>query len=168
MPKNLELKIKMDSFYKTKSLLNNIGAEFKGELIQKDIYYKVEGILLKLRIENGRASLIKYLRNEEAKDRWSDFDIINFEEGIIEDFFKDIFKIDAVVEKKRSLFMYNNTRVHLDEVKYLGKFLELETKVVKGMTDAKERFKEIINLLDLDVSKQIRKSYKFLIMEKSG
>ena len=53
-------------------------------------------------------------------------------------------KVEAVVEKKRLLYMYDNTRIHLDEVKGLGKFLELETLVLSGLKDAKNRFNKII------------------------
>ena len=64
------------------------------------------------------------------------------------------------------LFLFNNTRIHLDNVKGLGKFLELETLVVNGKPDAEKRFKEIVYFLKLDQSKQIRKSYRDLIIEK--
>ena len=62
--------------------------------------------------------------------------------------------------------MYNNTRVHLDEVKGLGNFLELETLVLSGLKDAQNRFNKIIDLLGLDIKKQIKNSYKILIEKK--
>ena len=37
-----------------------------------------------------------------------------------------------------------------------------------GKEDAEKRFDEIVRLLNLDVSKQIKKSYKNLIAEKTG
>jgi len=166
MPKNLELKVYCNSFSKIKKSLNEINAEFVGELIQKDVYYKAAKGLLKLRIENGRQSLIKYLRDEKGKDRWSDFQVIKFSDGDAEKFLKQIFNIETIVEKKRLLYMYDNTRIHLDEVRGLGKFLELETLVLKRLPDAKKRFKKIIGLLDLDFNNQIKNSYKILIEEK--
>ncbi len=166
MPKNLELKIYCSSFRRLKKALKEINAEFSGELIQKDVYYKNEKGLLKLRIENGEQSLIKYLRDEKGKDRWSDFHVLNFSSGNAEEFLNDILKVEVVVEKKRLLYMYDNTRIHLDEVKGLGKFLELETLVLFGLKDAKNRFNKIIGLLDLDIKKQIKNSYKVLIEKK--
>ena len=79
-----------------------------------------------------------------------------------------LFEVDEVVEKKRKLFWFNNTRIHLDEVKELGRFLELETLVIEGKADAEKRFDEIVRLLNLVLSKQIKKSYKNLIAEKTG
>lgn len=166
MPKNLELKIHCNSFAKVMGSLNEINAEFVGALVQKDVYYKAAKGLLKLRTENGRQSLIKYLRDEKGKNRWSDFQVLKFSEGNAEKFLKHIFDIETIVEKKRLLYMYDNTRIHLDKVKGLGKFLELETIVINGLTDAKKRFKKIIRLLNLGYYDQIKKSYKILIEEK--
>jgi len=165
MPINLELKIKLDSFTEIKSLLKKINAEQIGLLRQKDIYYKSSSGLLKLRVENGGQSIIKYLRDEKSKDRFSNFEVIHFKDGEGEKFFNDLLKIEAVVEKKRLLFMFNNTRVHLDSVKNLGNFLELETLVLFGKLDAQKRFKEINSLLKLEKYQQIKMSYRDLIME---
>ncbi len=75
--------------------------------------------------------------------------------------------MEIIVEKVREIFIYKNTRIHLDEVKNLGKFLELET-VVKNISqdEAKLEFEEVVKLLNLDVKNQIRKSYRDLILEK--
>ena len=70
------------------------------------------------------------------------------------------------MEKNRLLYIYNNTRVHLDKVKDLGKFLELETLVLNGLEDAKKRYSDIISKLELDLNNQLKNSYKILIEEK--
>ncbi len=166
MPLNLELKVKVDSFDELKKLLNSIKAEFVKELNQKDIYYVTQKGLLKLRIENGEQSIIKYLRDEKSNDRFSDYDVLYFSKGNAEKFFGELFTIEAVVEKQRLLYMYDNTRVHLDNVKNLGTFLELETLVLNGKEDAVKRFNYIVNALKLDLNKQFRKSYRDLTIEK--
>jgi predicted adenylyl cyclase CyaB len=165
MPTNLELKIKVESHQKIKKKLNDIGSDSIGVLNQKDVYYTVPEGLLKLRVEDGKESLIFYKRNEKGKNRWSDFDIIKFENEGGEKFFKKIFTIETVVEKRRELFYYENTRIHLDEVKSLGSFVELETLVLKGKAEAKLRFENIINLLALVTSKQIKESYRDLLIK---
>ncbi len=165
MPRNLELKVSCNSFAKIKKLLNEIKADYKGELIQKDVYFQIDKGLLKLRIENGEQYLIKYLRDETGKDRWSDFQILKFSEGDAENVLKKIFKVETIVEKNRLLYIYNNTRVHLDKVKGLGKFLELETLVLNGLEDAKKRYSDIISKLELDLKHQLKNSYKILAEE---
>lgn len=164
MPVNLELKIKVASHSKLKKLLSKIKADRKGILNQEDIYYKTDRGLLKLRIENGNESLIYYQREEKKSNRWSDFDYINFKDCNGRKFFNRIFKPETVVQKKRELFYYDNTRIHLDTVKSLGKFLELETLVIKEKADAKKRFNKIIKLLELDNSEEIRKSYRDIMI----
>jgi len=46
---------------------------------------------------------------------------------------RTVLGIRGIVEKKRTLFFSDNTRIHLDEVKGLGTFLEFE--VVLGSND---------------------------------
>jgi len=165
LPLNLELKIKIDSFGPLIEKLKSINAKQDSVLLQKDIYYKTHNGLLKLRIENGLKTLIFYIRDEVSKNRWSDFNLLNIEDNNAEQFLSKLFEVEEVVEKKRKLFWFNNTRIHLDEVKELGNFLELETLVINGNTEAENRFDEIVYLLNLDLSKQIKKSYKNLISE---
>jgi adenylate cyclase class 2 len=164
MPTNLELKIKVTSHQSIKKILAQIGAENKGMLKQKDVYYSIPNGLLKLRIENGNESLIFYNRNENNKNRWSDFEFLKFTNSNGEKFFSNLFDVEVIVKKKRELFYYDDTRIHLDKVNNLGKFLELETLVINGKVDAKKRFAKTISLLKLDESKQIRKSYRDLLM----
>ncbi len=61
-----------------------------------------------------------------------------------EKFFSNLFDVEVIVKKKRELFYYDDTRIHLDTVNNLGKFLELETLVTNGKADAKKRFEKII------------------------
>ncbi len=164
MPTNLELKISVTSHQSLKKILEQIGAENRGILKQKDVYYSIPNGLLKLRIENGNENLIFYNRNEKDKNRWSDFEVLEIAKGKGERFFNNLFDVEVIVKKKRELFYYDDTRIHLDTVKFLGKFLELETLVINGKVDAKKRFEKIISILKLDESKQIRKSYRDLLM----
>ncbi|MFA7227698.1 MAG: class IV adenylate cyclase [Melioribacteraceae bacterium] len=165
MPLNLELKIQVDSHAEIISKLKKIGAEDKGMLIQKDIYYKVKNGLLKLRVENKTYTLIKYLRDEKGK-RWSNYELLRLDGKNPEKYISEIFDIAVVVEKKRRFYLYKNTRVHLDSVKNLGGFLELETLLVGNKNDAQKRFDEMVRLLDLDLRRQIRSSYKDLMMKR--
>lgn len=165
MPLNLELKIKVNSHKQIESALKKNGAEFKGILKQKDVYYKTKTGLLKLRIEGKSFTLIKYLRDEKGK-RWSNYELLDLRGKNPEKYLESILNIDAVVEKKRKLYLYDNTRVHLDEVKGLGNFLELETLLVAGKSDATRRFDFVKQMLGIENHEQIRASYRNLILKK--
>lgn len=162
MPVNLELKVKINSIKKLEKLAKTASAEFKGVLKQKDVYFKNKKGLLKLRIENGACCLIKYLRDEKGK-RWSNYEILKLEGKNIEEYLKDILAVEVVVEKNRKLYVYKDTRIHLDEVKNLGKFLELETVVTKNKNHAEKEFYEVVKMLNLDLTKQIKASYRNLL-----
>lgn len=165
MAYNLELKTKIKSFAFFDNVLNNIHAEYKGIINQKDIYYKFKDGLLKLRIENDNFTLIKYSRDEKNK-RWSNYELLELSGNNPEKYLSDIFEIDVVVKKIRKVYLYNNTRIHLDNVYGLGKFLELETMLIKDRIDATKRFNQIKELLHLSDCVEIRKSYKNLLQNK--
>jgi adenylate cyclase, class 2 len=166
MPLNLEIKIKLDSHEAALQILNSLRAEFVKDINQKDIYYKMHGCLLKLRIEDEGESLIKYNRDEVNLDRFSDYEVIYLKSSGSEKFFSSLFEVEAVVQKKRSLYLFDNTRIHLDSVKDLGTFLEFETLVINGMEDAKTRFSFLVGKFGLDTTKQLKCSYRDLIINK--
>jgi adenylate cyclase class 2 len=166
MALNLELKIKPDDFSHVRKKLISINAEYKGVLNQRDVYYSSIAGLLKLRTVNGKQELIRYDRNEDEGNRFSDYDILVINAPGAEEFFNAILPVKTIVEKKRELYLYDNTRIHIDDVKDLGSFLELETLVLFGKDDAEKRFNTIVKLLELDLSKQIKASYKNLMDEK--
>jgi len=146
MAVNLELKLKLNSFHEIHKNINLYEITHSKTLIQKDKYYKIPAGLLKLRQQNDSFELIKYNRNEIEGERWSNYFVLKISGENAENYFDDLFEIEAIVEKVRNLYIYKNTRIHLDEVKNLGEFLELET---------------VVN----NISKQIKKSYRDLILE---
>lgn len=168
MPVNLEIKVKLKSHKNVKTILNSIGAEFMGILKQKDIYYKGKSQLLKLRIQGNRYEFIRYNRDESGKTRWSNYDIIDMQGKKVPEFLQSILTVETIVEKRRELWYFDDTRIHLDTVKGLGQFLELETLVLKkGRKDAEKRFDYMVKTLDLDVKGQIRSSYRTLMLKIS-
>lgn len=167
MPVNLEIKVKTDSHKEIKNILKNIGAEFQGILKQKDIYYKNKSGLLKLRILQDRFELIRYNRDETGNTRWSNYYVLDINGKKVPEFLESLFPVETIVEKKRELWLFDNTRIHLDTVKGLGTFLELETLVIKGRKDAEKRFDKMVDVLRLDFKGQIRSSYRTLVLRSA-
>lgn len=167
MPKNLEIKVELKSHKETINILKKNKIQLSETIIQKDIYYKVEKGILKLRQEKGTQTLIYYDRNEKSKNRWSDYHLLEINQEDANSYFKRFLKILTIVDKKRELYLFNDTRIHLDYVKHLGYFLELETKVVKGLKDAEKRFNHLLDLLQLRDKNELRMSYKDLLMAKA-
>lgn len=167
MAKNLEIKVKLNSHKQIKRILNDNNIKLAEVLNQKDIYYKVERGILKLRIENGKQTLIFYDRNEKSKKRWSDYYLLDLSSTDANKYLKRFLDVMVIVKKKRELFWYKNTRIHLDFVQGLGYFLELETRVVNGLKDAEKRFNYLLDLLDLRSKNEIRASYKDILLTKN-
>lgn len=166
MARNLEIKVKLSSHNSIKDILSRNGILVSEFLNQKDIYYKVDKGIFKLRIENEKQTLIFYDRNEKSKKRWSDYYLLNITTKGADIFFKRLFREIVTVEKKRELFLYKDTRIHLDKVKGLGCFLELETRVINGLKDAEKRFNYLVDLLNLKSKIEIRASYKDILIQK--
>jgi len=70
----------------------------------------------------------------------------------------------GILEKRRRLLIHGNTRIHLDDVAGLGKFVELET-VIDGQTetDAEGEHDDVIRALGLGEMERISVGYVDLI-----
>mgnify|MGYP001259524922 CR=1 FL=1 len=166
MAANLEIKIPLKSFKAIERNLTEIGAKFEDTLHQTDVYFSTPSGLLKLRIENGSSQLIHYHRNETGKNRKSTFYILELSGDDPLRYFKRLFPVETIVRKKRLLYMYGDTRIHLDSVQKLGKFLELEARILNGFPKAKKEFECVVQGLHLDVSQQFRGSYRDMLLNQ--
>lgn len=166
MARNLEIKVELDTHKKIKKILLANKIQMADVLNQKDIYYKVKEGLLKLRIENGKHTLIFYNRNEKSKKRWSDYFLLDINSSDADKFFDKFLERIVEVKKIRELYWYENTRIHLDKVDKLGYFLELETRVINGLRDAEKRFDYLVKLLELKNYPELRDSYRNLLIRK--
>ena len=169
--KNIELKIFLDDFKKIATLLKKIGARYKERLYQTDTYYNCKTGRLKLReINNRDFELIFYQRPDGGNSKVSNYEISNIKRGQLKTIKSVLTKLlgeKNIIKKQRDLWMYKNTRIHLDKVKKLGKFLELETIVKNGFKEARVGHNEIINLLGLSKYKKYDKSYSDLFLQNA-
>ncbi len=166
MARNLEIKVKLDSHNRIKKILSENKIKRAEILKQRDIYFNVKKGLLKLRIENGNQTLIYYNRNEKSKKRWSDYFLIELNSSEVDKFLNRFMQRIIEVRKVRELYLYNNTRIHLDKVDNLGFFLELETRVLNGLRDAERRFNHLVDLLELRKYPELRDTYRNLLLKK--
>jgi len=166
MALNLELKISINS---KKNIIDKIlcgGGKYISSLNQIDTYFTFNKGLLKLRNQNGENQLIKYNRNETETDRWSNYSVLFLKGEEVLKYLTDLFDIEVEVKKERKLYIYKNTRIHIDKVSRLGNYLELETMVDKiSLEEAKNEFNEVVDFLKLDLEHQIRKSYRDLLLK---
>ncbi len=165
--KNLEIKTRIDNF---DSIQNKLSfAKNAGVLEQKDTYYLLGETQLKLREQNNISELILYTRpkvKESRESKYFRFSIPITLKNIFKKILSIIFGVKKIVEKERFLFLYKHTRIHLDKVKMLGNFIELETVFNKNIPDIEltKEHQEVKNLLGLEILPSISGSYSDLLV----
>src|SRR5262249_42899115 len=138
------------------------GLSCSASLWQRDTYFVVPHGRLKLREMDGAATqLIQYARADAAMARASEYVIAPVAEPrpLLEALARAL-PVQAVVEKRREVYLWNHTRVHLDDVAGLGRFLELETVVCEQtLQQAHAECCEVQQWLGIQDVPKIRGSY---------
>lgn len=165
--KNLEIKQSLNDFRDVICKLKKMGAHHVGQLFQVDTYYFCNSGRLKIReINNKKFELISYQRPDKKREKVSNYRVACISKDDLEKSkgLYQVFGERCVVKKERNLWIYKHTRIHLDEVDKLGKFLELET-VVKGINikQAKLEQAELKQRLRLSKYSSLAGSYCDLI-----
>ncbi len=169
--RNLEYKAAVRELEQLRDLFAQRGASFSGILSQRDTYFNTTAGRLKLRETSGRTpELIFYERKEDSPAAMeSRYSILQVSEPALKDFLAKALGVRAVVEKERQLLMLKNARIHLDEVKGLGTFIEFEVVSSTALPE-EESEKEDAALLDKlkgyaapFVTREINESYSDLL-----
>nr|BBH95410.1 adenylate cyclase [Thermogemmatispora argillosa] len=118
--------------------------------------------------ESGRegAVLISSLPQERAGTRTSEYLVYPVSEPLVlRALLSAALGVLVVVEKTRRFYRYGHTRIHLDEVKDLGSFVELETVIDEGISpgEASAEHSALISLLELDRLPVVPYSYSELL-----
>ena len=123
------------------------GARDEGLLRQRDTYFHVAAGRLKLREEEpGGATLIAYERPDAATERVSSYRLVPVPDpAALRDALAAANGVDVVVVKRRHLLLWETVRIHLDEVRGLGSFLELEAVAQPG-SDLRREHEQVAHL----------------------
>jgi homotetrameric cytidine deaminase len=138
--RNVELKARDPHPDRTLERALAVGAEDHGELRQRDTYFTVRHGRLKLREEEpGGAWLVGYERADAARARTSAYRLVEVTdpEGL-RAALEETLGTRAIVVKRRRLLLWNDVRIHLDDVDRLGRFVELEAVASTGSDLARE------------------------------
>lgn len=126
--RNIEVKIRLDSIAEARRMAEQVATEHLGLQVQVDTYFRCRSGRLKLRLINDEsAQLIWYARSDRAQARQSQYYLLDVSEpALARQLLTAAMGITQIVEKRREIFLYQNVRIHLDEVVDLGSFLEFE------------------------------------------
>jgi len=166
MPQNLELKARISSVSEAVHSAHSLKAQAKGILRQRDVYYKVSRGRLKLRIINDHsAELIFYNRPNKKGSRYSNYFVLPISNvRLTKELCTAAFGQRVVVEKKRRLFIYKNSRIHIDEVHGLGKFIEFEVLLKHGRHQAQNLLEVLVTKFNIKRTAIIAVSYADLVL----
>jgi len=105
-----------------------------------DTYFNCDAGRLKLREISGSGAhceLIFYMRPNVQGPRTSNYEIYPvLQPELLKTLLTAAYGVMVVVRKKRTLFLYENVRIHIDEVEGLGAFLEFEAVMSDGASDS--------------------------------
>ena len=134
MPRNIEIKARLADFAATRGLVAAAADRGPELLAQTDTFFTVPSGRLKLREFSDRpAELIFYRRPDTpgpSESQWAKVAVPNAD--ALRELLAGALGVRGQVMKQRTLFFVGRTRVHLDEVRDLGDFLELEVVLADG------------------------------------
>lgn len=124
---NVEIKARTTRSADIRKLLLEEGADFKGTDHQTDTYFNVPKGRLKLRQGNIENTLIYYERENAAGPKTSHFDLVPVPDGeALKALLTKSLGIKVVVQKEREIYFIENVKFHLDTLRQLGNFVEIE------------------------------------------
>ena len=168
---NIEIKAKTDSPQKIRDVLNSEKAEFLGIDYQIDTYFKVNSGRLKLREGNIENSLVHYNRENQKGPKQSDVTLFKTSKGSsLKDILLGSLGRLVVVDKQREIYFIDNVKFHIDKVKYLGDFIEIEAIDNNGDIGRDKLFQQCnyyIDLFGINEEDLISKSYSDLLLKRT-
>lgn len=166
---NVEIKAKSDKPSKIRELLYSKKAIRRGTDHQIDTYFKVKHGRLKLREGNIENNLIHYIRENKEGPKQSKITLFKSEpDSTLKDILSNAIGILCVVDKMREIYFIDNVKFHIDTVKDLGTFVEIEAIDKDGTIGEIELLNQCefyLELFGIPKENLVSVSYSDLILE---
>ncbi len=167
---NIEIKAKCMRQDLIRNILKSNNADFKGLDHQIDTYFKVNDGRLKLREGNIENHLIHYSRENKEGPKQSNVILYKSNpKSSLKEILTKALGVLIVVDKKREIYFIGNVKFHLDKVRSLGTFVEIEAIDSYG-TIGKDKLLEQCNfyssLFSISEKDLISVSYSDLLLKK--
>ncbi len=167
---NFEFKARLHDAAHVRATLKRLHARFLGTDRQVDTYFRVPKGRLKIREGRIENSLIFYQRTNSAHARRSTVEMMLLpRRNSVRPILSRALEVLAVVDKRREIYFVGNVKIHLDRVRGLGTFVEVEAMTRSG--DSRKvraqaaKFKKHFAISSADIVPQ---SYSDLILKKHG
>ncbi len=146
--RNVELKARLRDREWAITACHEIGAAYQGDTHQTDTYFRVPAGRFKLRVSDpGDDYLVFYRRPDVLGPKGCEY-IIQRVDRRLGDLLGAALGVVAVVEKTRTLYLWQNVRIHLDHVTQLGDFVEFEAVLPEdpGIFNEADGYKKVARL----------------------
>jgi adenylate cyclase, class 2 len=169
---NIEIKARCskEQQNKIRDYLNSNNAKFIGTDNQIDTYFKIPKGRLKIRKGDIENSLIYYNRENKKDSKESNIEMYNLsKDSYLENLIKEKCEVLVIVDKKREIYFKKNVKFHIDEVKDLGEFIEIEaisqdnTVPIEKIKRQCQYYRSLFNIEDKDL---ISESYSDMLLNK--
>jgi len=161
--RNVEIKARVADLAETRRRVQQLATQPPVHCKQTDTYFTCRMGRLKLRETVGRpAQLIWYDRPNLADPRISRYQWVEIPDAdLARDVLAAALGIQAVVRKRREVYLYRFVRIHLDQVEILGDFIELEAVLESGIdeVDARRVLADLIERLEISPESLVGSSY---------
>lgn len=166
---NVEIKARCAKPDDAEYILMQEQADYIGLDHQVDTYFKVADGRLKLREGNIENSLIFYRRSNQSGPKTSQVNLYKPpRDPALKPLLENSLGVLTVVDKKRKIFFIGNVKFHIDAVKDLGHFLEIEA-IDKDGTIGREKLQQqcdhFMQLLQIEAGDLVAVSYSDMLME---
>lgn len=163
---NLEVKASTADQERIRKALRSRNAEFIGIDHQIDTYFSVSKGRLKLREGDIENCIVYYERENKKGPKKCEFILLEVDpDPDIKEIFKKLFGILTVVDKEREIYFIDNLKFHLDTVKDLGTFVEIEAASDKADKRLYKQVKEYMVLFGIREEDLISGSYSDLLLK---
>jgi predicted adenylyl cyclase CyaB len=166
---NFEFKARLNNEHRVRAALKRLDARFIGTDHQIDTYFRVPSGRLKVREGRLKNALIFYRRSNVRRARQASVEMVLLpRRNSLRAILARALGTLAVVDKRREIYFVKNVKIHLDRVRRLGKFLEVEAISsagdVKRIRSQARQFQKLFGITAKDI---VAESYSDMILAKS-
>ncbi|MDX1407234.1 MAG: class IV adenylate cyclase [Saprospiraceae bacterium] len=167
---NVEIKARCANPDEVRQVLLNTGARAVGTDHQVDTYFVVPRGRLKLRAGRIENSLIFYHRPDHSGPKHSAVHLYPVHEpAVMASLLEAALDTLIVVDKQREIYFIDHVKFHIDQVKELGNFVEIEVidhTAARPLTDLTDECDAFMRLLGISEADLIHHSYSDMLLER--
>ncbi|RLD21801.1 MAG: adenylate cyclase [Bacteroidetes bacterium] len=168
----IEIKARCTNPDSIREKLQSLDAKAIGTDHQVDTYFTVPEGRLKLRRGNIENTLIQYRRSNESGPKLSKVNIYKPNDAdALHVTLSAALPVLVEVDKQREIYFIDNVKFHIDQVKTLGSFIEIEAIDESGgigITRLNEQCEHYLQLFEVEADDLMTHSYSDMLLELNG